>query len=99
MAEVYCISKVIVIRVGSECTYTFSCGIISGHGSAEDRCDDLTMEIYDAKRLKKNEDAPMPQCVLGDTVKLQIRTGKFNNDMQLSLKEITIARRIDTEGK
>ena len=98
MSEVYCISKVIVIRVGSECTYTFSCGIISGHGSAEDRCDDLSVEISDEKRLKKNEDAPMPNCVLGDTVKLQMKTGN-NNDMQLSLKEITIARRIDTEGK
>ena len=98
MAEVYCISKVIVIRGESECTYTFSCGIIRGHGSAIDRCDDLSVEIHDEKRLKKNEDAPMPNCVLGDTVKLQIRTGN-NNDMQLSLKEITIARRIDTEGK
>ena len=95
----YCISKVIVIRVGSECSYTLSCGIIRSHGSAIDRCDDLSVEIYDEKRHKKNEDAPMPKCVLGDTVKLQIKTGKFNNDMQLSLKEITIARRIDTEGK
>ena len=97
MSEVYCISKVIVIRVGSECSYTLSCGIIRSHGSAIDRCDDLSVEIYDGNRLKKNEAAPMPKCVLGDTVKLQIKTGKFN--MQLSLKEITIARRIDTEGK
>ena len=94
----YCISKVIVIRVGSECSYTLSCGIIRSHGSAKDRCDDLSVEIYDEKRLKINEYAPMPKCVLGDTVKLQIKTGN-NYDMQLSLKEITIARRIDTEGK
>ena len=99
LAEVYCISKVIVIRGGSECTYTFSCGIISGHGSAIDRCDDLSVEIYDGNRLKKNEAAPMPKCVLGDAVKLLTKTGEFNNDMRLSLKEIAIARRVDTEGK
>ncbi|XP_063682672.1 complement factor H-like [Bolinopsis microptera] len=38
----------------------------------------------------------MPKCVLGDAVKLHRQASKPN--MQLSLKEITIARRIDTEG-